>query len=232
MKLARIFLSLVFVLSASIALAAKPAKVLVCHVGNEVGPGGEDYLDDPGCVPVEENGYFCPDAGKIDLISVAKVRGHLQNPSHTYDGISDYLPEDVGASGVGNEDSNGDGIDDGCQPPAPPGACPCWTSADLALLSQKLNEQGPGSNPQCWGTPPDNAIKDEWNVPAEPFKTIQLIYNSLPSLDACYFVNWSYDAGGVSQNLSTWITPLTQDEEDACAADVVKLQNDTGLCAN
>lgn len=116
MHLTRILLSIVFVLSASTALAAKPEKTLVCHVGNEEGLGGETYLDDPGCVPIEENGYFCPDAGKIDLIKVAKAHKHLNNSSHEYDGISDYLPEDVGASGEGKEDSNGDGIDDGCEP--------------------------------------------------------------------------------------------------------------------
>lgn len=129
MHFTRILLSIVFVLFASTALAAKPEKTLVCHVGNEVGPGGEVYLDDPGCVPIEENEYFCPDAGKIDLIEVAKANKHLNNQSHEYDGISDYLPEEVDASGEGKEDSNGDGIDDGCEPPP---ACPCadmWATA-------------------------------------------------------------------------------------------------------
>lgn len=116
MSLTKVLIS-VFSLLLSTSVFAKPQKILVCHVGNEVGPGGEDYLDDPGCVPIEENGYFCPDAGKIDLISVKNDSQHLGNPSHTYNGISDYLPADVGASGEGNEDSDGDGIDDGCAPP-------------------------------------------------------------------------------------------------------------------
>ena len=118
-------------LLSTILFAAKQEKELVCHVGNEVGPGGEVFLDDPGCAPIEENNYFCPDAGKIDLISVAKVSKHLDKSSHTFDGISDYRPADVGASGEGNEDSDGDGIDDGCQPPV---ECPCWSQAGLDSL--------------------------------------------------------------------------------------------------
>ena len=105
-------------LTATTVVAAKQEKELVCHVGSEVGPGPDfdDYLDDPGCIPIEENNYFCPDAGKIDLISVAKASKHLGKPSHMYDGISDYTPEEVYASGDSKEDSNGDGIDDGCEP--------------------------------------------------------------------------------------------------------------------
>ena len=59
---------------------ARQEKELICHVGNEAGPGEEVYLDDPGCVPHVGNDYFCPDAGKIDLISVAKPAKHLNNP--------------------------------------------------------------------------------------------------------------------------------------------------------
>jgi hypothetical protein len=112
----KIIFTVTLMLFAATGFAAKQEKTLICHVGNEVGPGGEDYLDDPGCVPIDDNGNFCPDAGKIDLIEVAKAHKHLNNPSHEYDGISDYLPEDIFASGEGNEDSNGDGVDDGCEP--------------------------------------------------------------------------------------------------------------------
>ena len=127
----RLILFCTLILIATTGLA-KQDKILICHVGNEVGPGGEVYLDDPGCVPIEENDYFCPDAGKIDLISVAKVSKHLGNPSHEYDGISDYRPADIGASGDGKEDSNGDGIDDGCQPPE---TCPCWDEVELLSVT-------------------------------------------------------------------------------------------------
>ena len=116
MKLFQTVFVCTLMLIATTVVAAKQEKELICHVGNEVGPDGEVYLDDPGCIPIEENDYFCPDAGKIDLIQVAKRAKHLGNPSHTYDGISDYTPEEVYASGEGKEDSNGDGIDDGCEP--------------------------------------------------------------------------------------------------------------------
>lgn len=111
-------------------LAAKQEKELICHVGNETGVNGEVYLDDPGCTPYEGNDYFCPDAGKIDLIEVAKASKHLSKSSHAFDGISDYRPADLGASGEGNEDSDGDGIDDGCQPPVLT-SCPCWSAAEI-----------------------------------------------------------------------------------------------------
>ena len=116
MKLFQTVFVCTLMLIATTAVAAKQEKELICHVGSEVGPGGEVYLDDPGCIPIEENDYFCPDAGKIDLILVAKRARHLGNPSHMYDGISDYTPEEVYASGDGKDDSNGDGIDDGCEP--------------------------------------------------------------------------------------------------------------------
>jgi hypothetical protein len=142
MYFTRILLSIVFVLYASTALAAPPEKTLICHVGNEVGPGGEDYLDAPGCVPHDGNDWFCPDAGKIDLIEVAKRAKHLGNAAHSYDGISDYLPGDIGASGEGKEDSNGDGVDDGCEPPFL--ACPCWISLTEGELLTAL-EGAPSS---------------------------------------------------------------------------------------
>jgi hypothetical protein len=146
MYFTRILLAIVFVLFASTALAAKPDKTLVCHVGNEEGPGGEVYLDDPGCVPIEENEYFCPDAGKIDLIEVAKPGKHLDNDSHSYDGISDYLPGDIDASGEGKEDSNGDGVDDGCEPLDPLLACPCWdtfTETELVAFMDSFYAPAP-----------------------------------------------------------------------------------------
>lgn len=82
-----------------------PGKVLVCHVGNEL----PEY--DPACTE------GCGDAGKIDLIEVANPAKHLGNPAHTYDGQSDYDPVEAGATGEGKEDSDGNGIDDGCEIP-------------------------------------------------------------------------------------------------------------------
>lgn len=133
MKLLQTVFVFTLMLFVSTGFAAKKEKDLICHVGNEFGAEGEVYLDDPGCTPHEDNDYFCPDAGKIDLIEVAKSNKHLENSSHTFEGISDYWPADVGASGEGKEDSDGDGIDDGCQPPVL-AACPCWSAEEIVSI--------------------------------------------------------------------------------------------------
>ncbi len=84
----------------------KGHQVAVCHVGHKL----PEY--DPACTE------DCGDAGKVDLIFVPQkaVGNHVGNPVHTYGGVSDYLPGDEGASGVGNEDTSDDGVyvDDGC----------------------------------------------------------------------------------------------------------------------
>lgn len=157
----KIILTFTLVLFATTGFAAKKEKDLICHVGNEEGPGGETYLDDPGCAPIEENGYFCPDAGKIDLISVANASKHLSNPNHTYDGIDDYLPEDVGASGEGDEDSNGNGIDDGCEPPELT-SCPCWTAEVLDSVDGVHSD---GSTLGIYTLPaPNNLCSEEGDI--------------------------------------------------------------------
>ena len=132
MRIIRILFASIFMLFTVTGLAAPKTKSLICHVGNEVGPGGEVYLDDPSCVPSDANGFFCPDAGKVDLIVVGKKARHLDNPSHSFGGLSDYEPGEVGASGEGTEDSNGDGIDDGCEPSL---TCPCWDKEDLVSVT-------------------------------------------------------------------------------------------------
>lgn len=131
MRLSQLILGCAVLAFASTGFA-KQEKTLICHVGNEAGPGGETYLDDPNCVPSDANGYFCPDAGKIDLIVVPEHAKHIGNASHSWDGISDYLPETVGASGDGTEDSDGDGVDDGCQPQE---LCPCWDEDELLSVT-------------------------------------------------------------------------------------------------
>ena len=130
MYFTRFLLSIVFVLCASTALAAKPSKELICHVGNEYGPEGQVY--DPYCVPDEL--YDCSaDAGKIDLILVSEkaVAKHVaeegEDPRHFYDdGVfewTDYYPEEgVGDDPADFEDSDANGIDDGCELEV---ECPC-----------------------------------------------------------------------------------------------------------
>lgn len=133
MTFERIVIALAFLVLASSASANKEIR-LVCHVGNEVGPGGVTYLDDPNCVPSDVNGYFCPDAGKIDLIVVAEkaAENHLENLSHYWDGTSDYDPLVKGATGNGTEDSDGNGVDDGCEIPS---ECPCWDAIELLQVT-------------------------------------------------------------------------------------------------
>lgn len=135
MRISQLILGCAVLVFASTGFA-KQEKTLICHVGNEAGPGGETYLDDPNCVPSDANGFFCPDAGKIDLILVPKHAKHLGNDSHSWDGISDYEPGTVGASGDGTEDSDGDGVDDGCQPAE---LCPCWDEVDLLSVTAENN---------------------------------------------------------------------------------------------
>ena len=118
MLFTRILLSVVLVLFASTALAAKPEKTLVCHVGNEYGPEGQIY--DPTCEPDEF--YDCSaDAGKVDLITISKKAKHIGNPAHSFEDDTGYLWEDYSPEdGVGDEAADfeeGDvvGIDRGCE---------------------------------------------------------------------------------------------------------------------
>ena len=134
MKTTKIVIALTFMMFATTTLADRQDKMPICHVGTELGPNNETYFDDPDCVPSDT--VSCPDAGKIDLIFVANPANHLGNPNHEFDGFSDYDPIAEGASGEGKEDSNGDGIDDGCEISEP---CPCWNETDLESVTD-LNQ--------------------------------------------------------------------------------------------
>jgi len=120
----KIFPITLFVLSLASGSFAAKEKTGVCHVGSDLGPNGETYLDTLGCVPNEENGYFCPDAGKVDLIYVGNGRGHLGSetkPSrHNFDGVSDYEPIDPDVA-FATLDVDHDGVDEGCEAEA---VCP------------------------------------------------------------------------------------------------------------
>jgi hypothetical protein len=164
MKLSNIALSVLLTLVATSAFAGKKEKEFVCHVGSEYGPDGEVYMDDPGCVPNDGNDFFCPDAGKIDLIEVPNTAKHINNPSHTFveeieEGVfvsvSDYLPDPEWIA-RGNVDENPiNGIDDGCEEPPPPAeVCPCWDEGDLELVTNANKESG-----SCWsGSYPETSF--------------------------------------------------------------------------
>jgi hypothetical protein len=107
MNIAKLVIFSILLLGSGNLLAAKETKVLVCHVGEE---------------------------GSIDLILVSGSSSHLGNAAHNFDGIVDYTPGSVGASGDGTEDFDGDGVDEGCEPPDVV-ACPCWVEDDLTTVT-------------------------------------------------------------------------------------------------
>ena len=199
----RILMICTLILFATTGLAAPKEKVLICHVGNETGPGGEDYLDDPDCTPSEDNGYFCPDAGKIDLILVAQSATHLDNPAHTYDGISDYEPGDVGASGEGTEDSDGNGIDDGCEPQE---ICPCWDVADLQSVTAE-NHYDPAS---C-----------EYFSVQYPFFAVLQNDDFLPEVEGGFAARSSPSPSNCeTRDFPPYYMEITPEEADVCIAQI------------
>jgi hypothetical protein len=127
MYFTKILLSIVFVLFASTALAAKPDKTLICHVDS--------------------------DAGRIDLILVSRKSKH--GDSHTFDGISDYAPllADVGDDPADFEDNSSppDGIDDGCETEELL-TCPCWDTHTLSSLVAIFDDAELNGTPQCGGS--------------------------------------------------------------------------------
>lgn len=109
MNAVKLVLLSIFLFGSCNLFAAKAPKVLVCHVGGD---------------------------GTINLILVSANSSHLGNDSHSFDGLTDYEPADIGASGDGTEDLDGDGIDEGCEPPIGV-ACPCWVPDDLMAVTEE-----------------------------------------------------------------------------------------------
>jgi len=108
MKLIQAVFAVTCMLFSANGFAAKAEKVLICHVDSE--------------------------DGTIQLINVSLNSNHLGNEAHSFGGVSDFEPSLIGASGRGTEDSNGDGIDDGCEPELAT-ACPCWDESDLQSVT-------------------------------------------------------------------------------------------------
>lgn len=196
-------------LLAATLVNAKPEKMLVCHIGNETGPGGETYLDDPNCVPSDLNNYFCPNAGKIDLIVVPEraAANHLENPNHYWDGISDYDPIAMGASGDGTEDSDGNGVDGGCEIPD---VCPCWAESELQAVTAE-NQDPIGSCSAAAYAWPSLASLASF-VPIEVFFYAQ----SLPTIT-------HYSCGTEIE-----FTEITPEEAQVCIAQIAQRCVDIG----
>ena len=219
-KLFQIVFACTLMLIAATALAAKQEKVLICHVGNETGLGGEVYLDDPTCTPSDANGYFCPDAGKIDLIVVAKVSKHLNNPNHEWDGISDYEPSDVSASGDGKEDSDFNGVDDGCELPE---VCPCvgagipeWDVAAQGTAGWDISGFNCGCGPDTWCA---------WE--SDPYTWVLAIENEAGNecggVDPSYRYWCAGDSGGSGGFTSA--IEITEEQHLACVEAILDYSN-------
>jgi hypothetical protein len=211
MYLTRIVLSIVFVLFASTALAAKPDKTLVCHVGNELGSMGETYMDNPDCtIPPEWVGdpadYKCPDAGKIDLILVSTKAKHIGNEAHSFGDDSDYAPvlDDVGDDPADFEDNTSppDGIDDGCETEELL-TCPCFTAEEAnAIADGEVTYCSSHPTETTWaaltGTDGSTGVEETMHTAANPDP---------------YWQRCSFDAVG---STDLYLRNLTLDEVAAC----------------
>jgi hypothetical protein len=180
-----------------------------------LGSDGATYLENPDCTPptgYTAEDYVCPDAGKVDLLVVAKAHKHLENESHFWDGLSDYEPSEVGASGQGTDDSNGDGIDDGCEPAA--AACPCWDEAELQQIvnsAQNAEERTINVTTSCIASDyPGSATLEDVNPPFIP-----------PAVGFFASVSGETSSCGLKPN-SSFIPPMTitAPEAEACVAQI------------
>jgi hypothetical protein len=108
MNALKLFVVSILLFASGNLMAAKAPKVLVCHVSGD---------------------------GEINLILVSANSNHLGNAKHNFEGLTDYEPATIGASGEGTEDIDGDGIDEGCEPPEGV-ACPCWETSDLMAVTE------------------------------------------------------------------------------------------------
>jgi hypothetical protein len=177
MKFAQ-FIAALALLLVTTGIAAKQEKTVICHVGNEAGPNGETYLDNPAY-----------DAGKIDLIVVAKAARHLAKEHHCWDGICDYLPADVNATGYGTEDSNGDGVDDGCEPVD---ECPCWDAFELTSVTAENQD-----SLSCSSVPPSEyptamIANIEGSTPQVEGGFLAYVYEDLVSFAVCITRDYNF----------------------------------------
>jgi hypothetical protein len=182
MKLTRIVFAFALVLFAATALADRQEKTLICHVGNEEGV----------------------DAGKIDLIVVANSSNHLDNPSHYWDGISDYEPSEANASGDGTEDSDGNGVDDGCEPAE---TCPCWAEEELQAISAANNNT------------------DDCGALSVFYPLAAIIANANNSV---FFGSQKFPGLAVQCSTFTVIQNITPAEVDICVSQIAKRCADIG----
>ena len=146
-------------------MAAAPAQnVAVCHVGHKA--------DDEGII-------------SLLLVPQKVADRHLDNDTHTFDGVRDYTPGDGnGATGVGQEDTDGNNIDEGCEipDPEPPTACIDDLFADFEARS---------STPWNWfGT-------NDWTVTTNDPLNTRL--TASPTIDTSYTIRITIRGGMLCQ---------------------------------
>jgi hypothetical protein len=228
MYLTRILLSIVFVLFASTALAAKPDKTLVCHVGNELSSMGETYMENPDCtIPGdwvgEAEDYICPDAGKIDLILVSTNAKHIGNEAHSFGDDSDYAPllADVGDDPADFEDNTEppDGIDDGCETEELL-ACPCWNTFSEPELVAAMNAENTWFI-DCVLDPTYVESYAVYVITGSPTDDLKLVSSTgVPSY--CFS-----DVGGIS----VAVGGLSEPDAQACRAEAITVQSQITWCS-
>lgn len=172
----------IFLFASGNLLAAKQPKVAVCHVSGD---------------------------GEINLIVVSANSNHLGNPNHNWDGITDYAPDDVGASGEGTEDSDGDGVDDGCQPQS---TCPCWEELELQSVTAENHYLG-GS---CSAT---------------SFLPFAAQIQTAPDFAPNNFLTINHPAIGVfcqTTDMGLDVRSITEEEADSCINQIVVRCDEVG----
>ena len=112
MNILKLVIVSIFLFASGSLLAGQEPKLTVCHVS---------------------------ELGVIDLLVVSASSSHLGNASHSFDGLTDYEPSTIGASGESAEDIDGDGIDEGCEPPE---VCPCWEKDELEAVTAENQNLG------------------------------------------------------------------------------------------
>lgn len=233
MSFTKVLISVSFLLLSASLYAAKPEKILVCHVGSDKGSADQTYMENPDCdEPVgwdaEADGEFrCPDAGKIDLILVSAKANHLGNESHTYGGFSDYVPLDGAGSEAGDfEDGIPlDGIDKGCELEVEANLlCPCWNSYTPSgfglLLDGWYADDLETYVEHCTAGASEADI--QWRKISDDALTIITVQDSLEPW--CYAIRRNIATSDISTEY------LSQDELSICLAELEAVQSVAAAC--
>jgi len=153
---------------------------------------------------------------RIKLMSVKKTDRHLGNENHVWDDVYDYLPMHMGASGEGNQDSNGNGIDDGCEV-----SCPCWQYSELEQVPDEPASHHPDFYCKNFYTSPDSSR------PGSSFPEWSSIATRQ---DHSPFVWFTARVDGRNSSCSNFPQALgiASIQAEVCAAEIAQRCDDTG----